>query len=147
MTKAKKKPVKKVVATFDLKTTYSLLDTPEGRKKRRRGPGQIGQGKDVARIMIHGVTFDELRKRLKGAKAYLETGKLPTEGKTDQQDQKGKEAEEIRAWLKENEIKFHPQLGLEKLKALKEEAEKKTTEPGADTGSSQADPADPGNDS
>ena len=31
--------------------------------------------------------------------------------------------DKLRTWLQENNIKFHPQLGLKKLKALKKEAQ------------------------
>ena len=106
----KKKALKRTfVAEIDLKTTFAELVSS---KKEGRPPKQVGQGRSSRHVRLHGVTINELKKRLDAAEVILEKG-VPTEGTKNP----GKK-EELHNYLKEHGVEYHAQLGEKKLQAL-----------------------------
>ena len=126
MTK-KKAPKRTYVAEIEIKSVYAEL-VPA--KKEGRPPRQVGQGRHTANVRLHGVTIDELRKRVKAATVILEKGlpKPPAAKKTNPDDPPKRlgEKEELQNYLETHGIKFNIQLGVKKLKALVQEHKDKT---------------------
>jgi len=124
MTKSTKR---KFVAEIELKSIHAEL-VPA--KRKDRPPKQVGQGRYSKEVRLHGITLPELKKRLVAAEAILRTGKLPKEEKTvpskSKVDPDAKEKAEIHAFLESKGGTYNKQLGIKKLRALKEEVEKAT---------------------
>ncbi len=113
---------KTLVAEIDLKVVYAEL-VPA--RKEGRSPKQVGQGRSKKHIRLHGITLDELKNRMDNAKSVLETGKIPGKPKKETPAPPPPTAEDvekndIQEFLRINGVEFNPQLGLKKLKALKE---------------------------
>lgn len=126
MTK-KKVPKRTYVAEIDLKTIFAEL-VPA--KKKGRPPKQVGQGRNRKHIRLHGVTQDELKKRLDAAVKILEKGvpkapSTPVEKKKDNPEK----VKYFQKYLNDNGVKFNKQLGEKKLQALVDEHEASKPQP------------------
>lgn len=114
----KKKALKRTfVAEIDLKTTFAELVSS---KKEGRPPKQVGQGRSSRHVRLHGVTINELKKRLDAAEVILEKG-VPKKKKSTAPAEGTKnpgKKEELHNYLKEHGVEYHAQLGEKKLQAL-----------------------------
>lgn len=119
-----KKSERKFVAEIEIKSIHAEL-VPA--KKKGNPPKQVGQGRYSRKVRLHGVTLEELKKRLVAAESILDTGKLPKEEKKEATTPKPTTVEQdvekkgYQDYMEKHGVEFNKQLGLKKLKKLVEE--------------------------